>query len=165
MEERSKGVVVIGVGNVYRGDDGVGSLAARLVGERLPGQVHMLAPVGDPLAMLDSWREADQVFIVDAIQSGDKTPGQVLRFDIHEASVPAKAFRHSTHALSVVQVIELARSLGTLPPRVVVYGIEGANFAPGQSLSPAVKAGAREVADRIVGEIRTGEGAAMSRQR
>jgi len=159
MEERPKSVVVMGVGNVHRGDDGVGILVTRLVRERLAGQVRTVELTGEPLAMLDSWREADQVFIVDAIQSGDRSPGQVYRFDVHKASVPAREFCHSTHALSVAQVIELARSLGTLPPFVVVYGIEGANFVLGQSLSPEVEAGAQEVADRIVGEILTIAGA------
>jgi len=154
MEERPKRILVIGVGNVHRGDDGVGILVVRLVRESVHGQLRTLEIPGEPLGMLDAWCEADQVFIVDAIQSSDSTLGQVHRWDVHEAAVPAREYRHSSHALSVAQVIELARSLGTLPPSAVVYGVRAGSFVPGEAPSPAVMAGAQEATDRIIAEIR-----------
>ena len=49
----------------------------------------------------------------------------------------------STHALGLADAVELARSLGRLPQRVVVYGIEGAAFEFGNGLSAAGRGGGR----------------------
>ena len=45
----------------------------------------------------------------------------------------------STHALGLAEAIEIARSLGRLPTRVRVVGIEGARFDFGRGLSPEVE--------------------------
>jgi len=47
----------------------------------------------------------------------------------------------------------LARALGRLPPRLIVYGVEGKAFEAGVGLSPEVKAAVQEVAERVLGEL------------
>ena len=59
----------------------------------------------------------------------------------------------SSHGLGLHQAIELARALGQLPGRCVVYAIEGASFEAGAPLSPAVAAGAVEATERVRAEI------------
>jgi hydrogenase maturation protease len=59
----------------------------------------------------------------------------------------------STHGFGLAEAIELARALGGLPPRCVVYAIEGSSFEEGAALSPPVVAAAAEVARRLCGEI------------
>ena len=56
----------------------------------------------------------------------------------------------STHALGLAEAVELARSLGRLPQRVVVYGIEGESFAFGKGLSAAVAAAADRVTEEVL---------------
>jgi len=48
------------------------------------------------------------------------------------------------------EVIELGRALNQWPPRLIVYGIEGKNFAPRTGLSEAVEKAVPEVIARIV---------------
>jgi hydrogenase maturation protease len=55
----------------------------------------------------------------------------------------------STHSVGVTETIELARSLGCLPERVVVYGIEVSNLAPGTGLSDEVEEAVNELAMEI----------------
>ena len=55
----------------------------------------------------------------------------------------------STHLIGLADALELARALGRLPPRVVVYGIEGHRFGVGDPVSPAVAA----AVDRVVAEL------------
>ena len=57
---------------------------------------------------------------------------------------------------AVVMAEELARAIGRLPGRTVVYGIEGGSFAVGAPLTPAVAAAAVTVADAIRAEVTTG---------
>jgi hydrogenase maturation protease len=62
-------------------------------------------------------------------------------------------FSGSTHDFGVAQAVEMARVLGTLPPRLVLYGIEGRCFDFGAALSPEVQQAAHEVARRVQQEI------------
>jgi hydrogenase maturation protease len=130
--------VVIGVGNAARGDDAAGLIAAR----RLGGLEHE----GDPVALLDMWRDADVAVVIDAVSSGAE-PGTVHRFDATSAPLPAR-LRGSTssHALGLAEAIELGRTLGRLPGRLIVYGIEGERFEAGTELTPAVAAAVEAVA-------------------
>ena len=142
-------VVVIGVGNLYRRDDGVGpAIAERLRGRR---DVEVATCEQEPSRLLDAWAGADLALVVDAVASGAE-PGTVHRFDASERAVPSSVFRGSTHAFGVGEVIELARALGRLPGRVIVYGVEGAEFAAGDGLSPAVAAAVGPLAAELIDE-------------
>jgi hydrogenase maturation protease len=54
----------------------------------------------------------------------------------------------------VAEAIELARTIGELPPSLIVYGIEGLDFSAGTSLSPEVAASVPGVVSSILAEIR-----------
>jgi hydrogenase maturation protease len=58
----------------------------------------------------------------------------------------------SSHGLGVAQAVELGCVLGRLPRRLIVVGIEGADFGPGSNLTAAVAA-AVEPAARLVAEL------------
>jgi hydrogenase maturation protease len=149
-------IFVIGVGNEQRGDDGIGLLVARrLRASNLPG-VTVLESSGEGAALMEAWKGARRIFLVDAVCSG-LAPGTVRRFAAHDRPLPARPFAHtSTHAFGLVEALELARALGQLPPQVIVYGIEGGTFAPGAPLSPEVAQAAEKVARQIVQETRSG---------
>ena len=143
--------LVIGLGNSYRRDDGVGpAVAERLRGRR---DVEVATCEQEPSRLLDAWAGADLALVVDAVASGAE-PGTVQRFDASERAVPSSVFRGSTHAFGVGEVIELARALGRLPGRVIVYGVEGAEFAAGDGLSPAVAAAVEPLAAELIEEAR-----------
>jgi len=122
--------VVIGIGNALRGDDGAGLAVA----ERLGG----VACEEEPSRLIEAWGGAEAAVLVDTVVSG-APPGTIHRFDATDAPIPARALRSSTHAIGLAETIELARALGKLPARVVVYGIEGTSFDAGGPLSPEVE--------------------------
>jgi hydrogenase maturation protease len=135
--------IVIGVGNVSRGDDGAGLEVARQVRTRGSYQVP-----GGSYELMDVWEGADDVIVVDAARSGSAA-GTVHRFDARDTPLPSEVLRTSTHSIGVADVIEMARSLGRLPERLVVYGIEAFDVSPGGQLTVSV----REAVDRVVREI------------
>ena len=130
--------VVIGVGNAYRGDDGVGLAVAAALQVLVPARVSVVACEQEPSRLLDAFQGATTAIVVDAAASGG-VPGSVYRFDASRDSIPAGVFRSSTHAFGVGDAIELARALGKLPPRVLVYGVEGGTFAAGEGLTTPVR--------------------------
>jgi hydrogenase maturation protease len=122
---------VIGLGNEWRSDDGAGLEVARRTGGR------QLA--GEPVALVEALAGAREVTIVDAVRSG-APPGTVHEFEAGAVPLPVRLFgASSTHALGLAEALELARSLGRLPARVRVLGIEGARFDYGRGLSPEVE--------------------------
>jgi len=146
-------IVVIGIGNEYRSDDGVGIVVARRLHERFLTKITVLEESGEGAALIDSWKGATWVMLLDAVHSG--TPaGTIHRLDPWAAPVPSGFFHYSTHAFSVAEAIELARSLDQLPAHLIVYGIEGENFAAGEELSPAVTQAVDVVVERAAEELR-----------
>ena len=70
--------VVIGIGNEYRSDDGVGiEIADRLSKLNLKGAI-ILKQNGEPTLLMDSWRDAYKTVVIDATSSG-ASPGTVTR--------------------------------------------------------------------------------------
>ena len=153
--ERPASVLVIGVGNPERGDDGAGIAVVRRLRGRVERPASLIEVRSDVTRLLDCWGPSDSVVLVDAMSSG-ATPGTVRRFDAAAAPLPARAFRGgSTHGFGVAEVIELARTLGRLPRRLLVVGIEGACFDAGCGLSAPVEHAVRDVVGSVERTART----------
>ena len=146
--------LIIGIGNLLRGDDGAGIVAARELKKLISDNLEIVEESGDGLQLLETWREASSVFVIDAMRSG-ATPGTIRRFDVHREHLPFTDFANSTHAFGVPQAIELTRALDQLPPMFVVFGIEGENFELGSALSDRCRRAVDEVVARLVTQFRT----------
>ena len=59
----------------------------------------------------------------------------------------------STHAMGIADALELGRTLGRAPRRVVVLGIEGASFGMGEAMTPAVAGAIDELVASVLGEL------------
>ncbi|MEZ5583095.1 MAG: hydrogenase maturation protease [Candidatus Competibacteraceae bacterium] len=143
---------IIGVGNALRGDDGCGPAVVRSLTGRVPNTVASLEHNGDGISLLDIWEGAAWVIVVDAANSG-ATPGTIYRFDAAETQLPRGFFHASTHELGVAEAVELARSLGRLPERLIVYAIGGECFPPVPSYPLQVADAVEPTVKRIVAEI------------
>ena len=72
--------VVIGIGNTYRRDDGVGlAVADELAKRDLPG-VRMVTAIGEPGAILEAWSGVALAVVVDAALEEGSTPGRIRRW-------------------------------------------------------------------------------------
>lgn len=137
--------LVLGLGNAMRGDDGVGAAVARELGAR--------AHPGDMAGLLDELARTRHAVLIDASVSG-AAPGTIRRFDAADGPLPATVLRVSSHGAGLAEALEMARALDQLPPRCVVYAVEGAVFDHGAPLSPPVAAAVADVAARIRAELR-----------
>jgi len=151
-KSRQASIRIIGLGNEFRGDDAVGLLAAR----RLRGQVGLRAEVIEaPMAgveLLELMKGASVALLIDATSCG-QAPGTIHRLDASSGPIAPELFPRSTHAIGVAEAIELARTLGVLPPKVIVYGIEAAHMETGHPLSPHVVHALNEVVQLVLQEI------------
>ena len=147
-------LAIIGVGNGLRGDDAVGLEVARGLFDLAAGHGVAVHPLdGDCLRLLDRWAGTGTALIVDASRS-ERRAGSIAELDASATALPVDLRLRSSHAFGVAQAIELARALGTLPPTVLVYAIEGRSFAYGDGLTPAVATAAGVVGRRIRERVR-----------
>lgn len=143
-------ILLIGIGNELRGDDALGRLVARRF-SGVPG-VRVAEENGEGVDLIAALAGAQTVILVDAVESGSP-PGTLHRFDATAAPIPATIFRCSTHAFSVAEAVELARVLDELPPRLILFGIEGRNFSAGSDLSPEAAGAIEAAVEEIQREI------------
>jgi hydrogenase maturation protease len=142
-------VVVIGVGNEFRRDDGVGpAVVARLRQRDLPG-VRLAECDGEAARLLELWGDSPLVVLVDAVRALPARPGRIHRRSLRHPALSGRGGT-SSHAADLGQVVELARVLGRLPRTLLLYAVEVVDTSFGVGLSPAVAA----AADRLAAEIR-----------
>ena len=135
------------LGHRHRGDDAAGMLVAdRLAAAGVP----LLDCGEDPSRLLDHLAGLDLLVVVDAVRSG-APPGTLHRIVLGEGDESARTLGlASTHALSIVDALALARALGRAPGETVVHGIEGAAFGLGEPLTTAVAEGLDELTRRVI---------------
>jgi hydrogenase maturation protease len=152
MKDTPRTVLVVGVGNPDRGDDGVGPLVAKILADILPTGVAIASPTGDLLNLVPAWSGFDAVICIDAA-APLTTPGRIHRFDLARTALPQWLNRASSHAVGLVEAIRLARVLQQAPSEMIVYAVEGARFAIGAPITPEVADAAVKVAGCVVAEV------------
>jgi hydrogenase maturation protease len=148
----SRRVLVAGLGNPDRGDDGIGAVVARRLRGRLPTGVSIVVRRGDMLSLIEDWANFDALVCVDAAAPMG-APGRIHRIDLAAGELPQNISPTSSHGLGLAEAIALARALKCAPQDIIVYAIEGCCFNGGAPVTPQVTAVAGEVADHIVAEV------------
>ena len=150
-------IAVVGVGNEFRRDDGVGWAVVARLRERAtrrswPPDVVLATCDGDPARLIGLWEGADLAVVVDAAHAHPGTPGRVHRLALRDARLSGPTTT-SSHGLGLGEAVELARVLGLLPRELVVYAVEGADGDFGTGLSLAVAASVDPIADAVEDDI------------
>lgn len=143
--------VVIGIGNSFRRDDGVGVAVSDRIAERRPPGVRVLSATGEPAALLEAWAGAARAVVVDAAAGEGCQPGRVRRWSADDLDAATTVL--SSHALGLAQTTALGRALGRMPAELVVFTVEVADTGHGVGLTPAVAAAIPEVVDAVLVEL------------
>jgi len=117
-------VLVAGIGNVFLGDDGFGvELAGRLARQKVPAGVDVVDFGVRGMDLAYALADYDVAVLLDALPRG-QAPGTlyVLEAELEDAEPSLDA-----HGMDPVTVLRLARTLGSMPDRVLVVGCEPAN--------------------------------------
>lgn len=152
-------IVVIGMGDEYRHDDGVGpAVVARLRPLRLPG-VRLADCDGEAGHLLELWQDARVAVVVDAVRAEAPRPGAVYRRSMRHPSLRGR-LATSAHAVDLGWAVALSEALDRLPPVLLLFGVEVADTSLGTGLSPAVCAAADQVAAEVAHLVAPGDRAA-----
>jgi hydrogenase maturation protease len=147
-------LLVLGLGNVLCGDDGLGAVAIARIRARyeIPGGMSVLDGGTLGLSLLPYVEDSEKVILVDAIRA-EAPPGSFVRLEGDEVG-PAVAGRLSVHQVGVADLLDAARWRGRLPEELVLLGLVPETLEVGVTRSARVEAGLPGLVDRVVQEVR-----------
>jgi hydrogenase maturation protease len=145
--------LLIGAGNRWRRDDGVGAWLVERLGVRLGTAVETRLLSGEGAGLIDAWQGHATVWLFDAAAPSGR-PGRVTRIAAHAQPVPAELCHHSTHRFGVGEAIEMARVLGQLPERLELVAVAGLDFGEGEGLSEVLERAAEMQLDELEALLR-----------
>jgi len=152
--------LIIGCGNLLRGDDAVGPVLVRRLLERgLPEGVEVADGGTSGMDVAFRMRCAERVVLVDAASTGGE-PGTLYRLEGTDVEVLPPLEGLNLHAFRWDHALAFGRWLlkDDYPRDIVVYLIEAASFEFGAELSRPVS----EAMDRLVEHLAIGEPAHTS---
>lgn len=131
-------VLVAGVGNIFRGDDGFGCAAARVLATELPAERARVVDYGIrglhlAYDLLDGYAA---LILLDALP-GDQTPGTVRVLEVGQQHLESATGidAHSMHPATVLAHVE---ALGGILPQTFVVGCVPESSAESIGLSATV---------------------------
>ncbi len=115
-------ILVIGVGNLLRTDDGAGIHVINRLNEHHPEIKTIDAAMGS-IEIIEAMRGYDRVVIVDAIETGS-VPGTIYRVNLTSGeALPVITHSHGTDLLTILQ---LGRQLygDEMPREIILLAVE-----------------------------------------
>jgi len=154
-ESRSGAVLVLGLGNVLLGDDGIGAAAVDCLERdyRIPVEVRLVEGGTLGLSLLDEIAQARHVILVDAVATDDP-PGTLVRLDGADV-VDAVRDRLSVHQVGVADLLNAAHLIGRYPASVVLLGLVPGSIGLGVGRTRIVDAALDALVAAVVREVQT----------
>ncbi len=150
----TESLLVLGLGNVLCGDDGLGVAAIELLSRRfrIPERVRVLDGGTLGLSLLSHIRASEDVILVDAI-AGAGPPGTFIRL-VGDQVAPAVRTRLSCHQIGVADLLNALDILDAYPRRLILLGLVPRTLELGLGCSPEVESQLPELVEKIVDEAR-----------
>jgi hydrogenase maturation protease len=148
-----KTTLILGLGNILLGDEGVG---VRVV-ERLLDRYHFpegtVAMDGGTLALdlLPYVEDTDRLVVIDAVDMSAE-PGTVVR--IVDEEVPVfLSIKVSPHQMGLADILSAARLRGHFPGELVLWGVQPGVIDTTLDLSPPVASQIDTLVDGVLADL------------
>ncbi|MBC7253023.1 MAG: hydrogenase maturation protease [Actinobacteria bacterium] len=148
--------VVIGLGNLLHGDDGLGVHAVRRLRELkegLPADVELLEGGVLGLDLLPYLEGKEKAVFIDAVDAGEE-PGAVFRFSPHEVLRAGTPPPVSLHDLGLYELVGAAKLLEQCPREIIIIAVQVKSLDLGEGLSEEVEAALPAVCRLVEEELR-----------
>lgn len=138
---------ILGVGNILRGDDGVGiKIVEELKEKSLPSNIKVLELGTGGLKIIHKLEEFERVLIIDSVKMNSE-PGDFRFFSPSEVKFLKKS--DGTHGTSIMEIIKISENLGFSPDEITILGIQPKNQKLGTDLSDEVEEKIPKIIDSI----------------
>ena len=154
---------IIGLGNEYLSDDGVGIQVVRELKHRLTQSDAVFEELSlGGLQLLDYLTGFETCVIIDAMVTGRHPPGTLFRFVQTAYHEPVTL--SSSHQIDLGKVLSLAALMGAdLPQTLIVYGIEAEDITTfRETCSEEVSRAVPQIVDVIFRDLDRGEQALLT---
>lgn len=143
-----------GVGNVLLGDDGVGPYVLRLLESQYEFTDDVeLADLGTPaLDLTHQVIGLRALILIDSV-AGDDPPGTVVLYRKEDILAIAPTERLDPHSPALSECLLTAEMLGASPENVLLVGIVGAEFEPGNGLTEKVRNSSESAIEEVLKEL------------
>ena len=132
----AKRVLVAGVGNLLRGDDGFGPAVTELLNDMPEGVDVIETGIGGIALLQELMAGCDGLILIDAVDQGE-APGSVI---LMRPDVPEAVHVPDIHLANPDRVLSMAKTIGCLPDRVLIVGCQVSSVDTlGEGLSPEVE--------------------------
>lgn len=150
---QSGDLLLLGLGNVLLGDDGIGAaaLAALERAYRIPPAVRLVEGGTLGLSLLGEIAQARELILVDAVATHDP-PGTLVRLD-GAAVLEAVRDRLSVHQVGVADLLDAARLIGHYPEMVRLLGLVPGSLGLSVRRTAAVECALPALVEAIVQEV------------
>ena len=145
-------ILILGIGNILLGDEGVGvRVIEQMEGIVPPDDVELVDGGTGGADLLEIIAEREKVIVIDAVEA-DREPGDVLRLSVEDLFRPVQA-RMSLHEIGLAESLIMAKQLNCAPKEVVIFGVKPKSTECGLDLSKEVAACVPKVIELVFEEV------------
>ena len=147
-------VLVLGVGNILLGDEGVGVRVIEKMQElELPDGVELLDGGTASIDILEYLKGREKVIIIDALRGGGDKPGTVYRFTPADIRVKRPVYT-SLHQVGLLESLTMLDYTGESLKDVTIYGIEVEKVGLSLDVSPEITAVIPDLIELVLDDLR-----------
>jgi hydrogenase maturation protease len=148
--------IVLGIGNLILGDDGVGVHVANEVKKHINSpDVTVDEAITGGMNLLDLLLGYDRAIIIDAVKSESSEKGEVKRISLSDFTTMHSC---NPHDVSLAEAIDMAKKLGEnrIPKEIVIIGIMMKEIPCefGEELSEKISAAVPKAVEMTLNEIK-----------
>jgi hydrogenase maturation protease len=146
-------ILVIGLGNPLRGDDGVGvRVVEALQAYSLSPDVEVVDGGTQGLGIIPLMEGRERLILIDAADMG-AAPGQFVRFEPDHVRLLGDDRQLSVHSAGLREALQLAQALHVLPEDVIIFGVQPEHLDWDAGLSQTVEANLPPLIAAVVADI------------
>ena len=145
--------LVLGIGNLLMGDDGVGVHAIRKLRQYvLPDSAELMDGAVMGLSLVGHLFNREKVVVIDAVDMG-RAPGSLCILTSDDVDYFGSVSPASVHSPGLPQVVQLLRCLMDRPPPLTIIAVQPRSVSLNMSLSAEVAQQLDEIVRLVLAEI------------
>ena len=153
-QEKLKDTLIVGVGNILLGDEGIGVHVIRKLQKiNLPDNVELLDIGVDSFSLILHAPGRKKIIIVDAVKSGSGA-GNIYRLSTNEIEREKDKFL-SLHQIGIEDILAFLQT-NIISTEIIIIGIEPSEIKWGIELSSCLKEKIPQIITAILKEISLG---------
>jgi hydrogenase maturation protease len=144
---------VIGIGNIIRGDDGIGPSVIQELEQSFPTKLCTLVDAGvDAFTVLEHLMQSDPILMIDCVKMG-KNPGEIRIFKLDQVNISKFDSVISLHGYRFTEIFKIAQALGSIP-KCTLIGIEPKTIEFNKNISKEVEQSIPSIINLVIEEAK-----------